>query len=89
VGISLAVALLARSTQTNRSYLAEHLTPYSAMRWAELGAQPGDPAGTAAIVGEIGRQAASIAYANDFNLLAAVTIAALPLVLLIRVQRPG
>jgi MFS family permease len=88
VGISMAVALLARGTQVNQSYLAEHFTPYSAMRWAEIAAQPGDPASSARLLGEIARQAAGISYANDFYILAFATCLALPLVLLLKVQPP-
>ncbi len=87
VGISMAVALLARSAQMNHSYLAEHFTPYSAMRWAALGAQPGDPAASAQLLGEISRQAAAISYSNDFYVLAAATCLALPLVFALRVDR--
>jgi MFS transporter, DHA2 family, multidrug resistance protein len=86
VGISAVVALLARSTQQNHSYLVEHFTPYAAMRWSAIAAQPGDPASSALLLGEITRQAAAISYSNDFYLLAAATCVALPLVLLLRVD---
>ena len=89
VGISTAVALLARGTQVNQSYLAENFTPYSTLRWAEIAAQPGDPASSARLVGEIARQAAGISYANDFYILAFATCLALPLVLLLKVKPPG
>jgi MFS transporter, DHA2 family, multidrug resistance protein len=87
VGISVAVALLARSTQQNHAYLAEHFTPYSSMRWSAIAAQPGDPASSALLLGEISRQAAAISYSNDFHVLAAATFLALPLLLLLRVDR--
>jgi MFS transporter, DHA2 family, multidrug resistance protein len=89
VGISTVVALLARSTQQNHSYLVEHFTPYSAMRWSAMAAQPGDPTSGALLLGEISRQAAAISYSNDFYVLAAATFMALPLVLLLRVDRPA
>jgi len=87
VGISAAVAMLARSTQMNHSYLAEHFTPYSAMRWAAIAAQPGDPKSSAMLLGEISRQAAAISYSNDFYVLAATTCLALPLVFALRADR--
>ena len=87
VGISVAVALLARSTQQNHSYLVEHFTPYAAMRWSAIAAQPGDPASSAMLLSEISRQAAAISYSNDFYVLAAATCLALPLVFLLRVDR--
>ena len=84
IGISTAVAILARSTQTNHAHLTEHFTPYSSLRWAQIAATPDDPASAARVLGEIGRQAAGIAYANDFTLFALATGIALPLLLLLR-----
>ncbi len=88
VGVSVTVALLARSAQVNHSYLAEHFTAYAHGRWQALGALPGANLETGALLGEIGRQAAAIAYANDFYLLAACTLVTLPLVLALRGSRP-
>lgn len=88
VGISAAVALLARSSQINHGYLAEHFTPYSALRWAAIAARPGDPESNAVLLAEIGRQAAAISYSNDFYVLAAATCLALPLVFALRLERP-
>jgi DHA2 family multidrug resistance protein len=87
VGVSATVAMLSRSAQVNQSYLSEHFTPYATDRWLMVGADPGANVPTAAIVGEIGRQAASIAYCNDFYLLAACTLVTLPLVLALRGPR--
>lgn len=84
LGISAAVAVLARSTQENSSYLVEHLSVYDVGRWQAMGVEPGANAGTVQLTHEIGRQAAAIAYSNDFYLLAIVTLLVLPAVLLIR-----
>jgi DHA2 family multidrug resistance protein len=84
VGVSVTVALLARSAQVNQSYLVEHFTPYSTDRWLALGGGPGNNLTTMGLIGEISRQAAAIAYSNDFSLLAACTLATLPLVLMLR-----
>ena len=81
------VALLGRSTQANQGYLSEHFTAYAAERWQAAGTLPGANSATGALLGEIGRQAAAIAYSNDFYLLAICTLVALPLVLLLRVGR--
>jgi DHA2 family multidrug resistance protein len=89
IGISMTFALLARWTQVNTSYLGENLTPYADARWAQLGATAGDPGSSAIIAGEITRQAAAIGYVNDFRLLAATTLLALPFALLLRVPRNG
>ncbi|MBS0373643.1 MAG: DHA2 family efflux MFS transporter permease subunit [Proteobacteria bacterium] len=87
VGVSATVAILARSAQVNQSYLTEHFTAYDAARWQAAGVTPGANAMTGALLGEIGRQAGAIAYANDFFLLAACTLVTLPLVLALRGPR--
>jgi hypothetical protein len=71
----------------NQSYLSEHFTAYSTDRWLAIGTTPGANLATGSLVGEIGRQAAAIAYANDFYLLAAITVVTLPLVLALRSSR--
>lgn len=92
VGISVVTVFLTRGTQINRAQLAEHVTPYMDALKA-----PGYPAmwslnstgGLAALNEELTRQAQMIAYLDDFKLLMWVTIAALPLILLLRKnQRP-
>ena len=86
VGVSIAIAMLARGTQTSRSHLVEHFTAYDIGRWIALGGPPGADAPTAGLVGEITRQAAGIAYSNDFYVLALCSFVVLPLVLLLRTQ---
>jgi DHA2 family multidrug resistance protein len=85
IGVSLAVALLARSTQMNQSYLVEKLSIFDTDRWGPLVRAAGDNAGVAAM-SEISRQAAAIAYASDFRVMAFAMFAAIPLALLIRVK---
>ncbi len=87
VGISAAVAILARSTQVNTSYLGEHFSVYDVQRWQATGVVPGANVGTAQLMGEIERQAAAIAYSNDFHVLALATIVVLPLVWLLKPPR--
>jgi MFS transporter, DHA2 family, multidrug resistance protein len=87
VGISIVTALLTRNTQINHSQLAEHITPYM-----QALQSPGYPAmwsfhtteGLAALNEELTRQAQMVAYLNDFKLLMWVTLAAAPLILLLR-----
>jgi DHA2 family multidrug resistance protein len=87
VGISAAVALLARSAQVNRSYLTENFSAYDVQRWTATGVIPGANPGTAQLLGMIERQAATIAYSNTFHILAVATVVVLPLVWLLRVER--
>lgn len=94
VGVSVVVALLARNIQVNHASLAAHITaqsPAAAMTDA-LAAQSGLPQQYAgamleALNGLVTRQAAAIAYLNDFRLILYVTAAATPLLLLMRPPR--
>jgi DHA2 family multidrug resistance protein len=85
IGVSASVALLTRSAQTNQSYLVENLTVFDHMRWGMIERAAGDNA-TLVAVTEVGRQAAAIAYANDFYLMAWAMFAAIPLALMIKVK---
>jgi DHA2 family multidrug resistance protein len=94
VGISMLVALLARNLQVSHADLAAEVTPASMppldpAMLSLLGS--GGHALLAMIDAEINRQAAMIAYINDFYLMMIVTVAALPLVLLMKKPppRPG
>jgi DHA2 family multidrug resistance protein len=87
VGISMVIALLARSTATNAAYLTENFTRYDPQRWAAAGAGSGSEQGIAGLLGEIGRQAGAIAYSNDFILLAVLALATLPLAWTMRVRK--
>jgi DHA2 family multidrug resistance protein len=84
IGISIAVTQLTRWTQVQNSFLAENFTAYAPSRWHELGFEPGANPQTWGWTEEIARQAAGIAYAHDFQLLALATLAVLPLVWLVR-----
>lgn len=86
IGISAVVALLSRNTQANHALIGESVTPFNqALR--EPGLSPlwdmNTSAGLAALEGEVSRQAAALAYVADFRLLMAVSLLALPLLLLV------
>jgi DHA2 family multidrug resistance protein len=90
IGISVVTALLSESTQINHAILAEHVTPFNPMmQWPQLPSawSLDTAAGMATFNAEVTRQAATIAYLNDFQLMMWVTIAAIPLLVLLR--RPG
>ena len=79
IGISVVQTLLTRNTQIMHAALAGHITPYTLL--------PQGIHGTAellALNGRVTRQAAMIAYNNDFKLMMLVTIAVIPLLLFMR-----
>ncbi len=87
IGISVVVTLLAQSIQTNRAALVETLTPFRmALRppWLPLFWDWVSPSGAAALSAEVTRQAATIAYLNDFRFMMYVTLLAIPLLLLLK-----
>jgi len=77
IGIALVQALLVRNTQVVHASLATHIT-------AANPAVAASGASLAAIDGEITRQASMIAYVNDYWLMMLLTLAVIPMLLLIR-----
>jgi len=87
VGISAVQALLTTNTQIMHASLVEKVMPYNlAARDPQLAASLATHAGVMALNGEITRQAAMIAYINDFKVMTIVTICALPLLLVMRIK---
>jgi len=84
VGIAVMVSLLARGAQTNRAGLAEGLTPL-APNWP-MGRGALDPGQLALWSAEIDRQAAMVAYLNDFRAIMYLTLVSIPFLLLMRRQ---
>jgi DHA2 family multidrug resistance protein len=90
IGISLAVTYLTRSTQYNRAELAEFASPVNEILRLSGAWNLSSLEGVAAIEMEINRQAAMIAYVNDFHVMTLLALAAIPLILLARrMPRPG
>jgi DHA2 family multidrug resistance protein len=91
VGISIVSTLLAQNTQVNHAELAEHVTATNPLLDRYLGGGTLDlPAALQALArlnAEVTRQAAMIAYVDDFKLMMLVTLAAVPLLLLLRKPR--
>ena len=80
-------ALLTINTQTVHASLVENISPYNlAARNPQLAEQLASHAGTVALNLEITRQAAMVAYIDDFKLMAIVTVCALPLLLFVRAR---
>jgi DHA2 family multidrug resistance protein len=91
VGISLVMTVLGHEAQRSHAELSSNITPF---RDALQG--PGVPplwslateAGRIALDAEVTRQALTIAYINDFRFMMYLSLLALPLLLLLRSNRP-
>ena len=87
IGIALVQALLVRNTQIAHASLAEKITNANPALHDPVIASAynlANPAGLASLNGEITRQASMIAYVDDFWLMMILTLAVIPLLLLIR-----
>ena len=90
VGISILVATLAQNTQVVHSRLVEGLRPDNPLAQAPYLAEPfslSTPSGMAALNAEVTRQAAMVAYIDDFKLMMLIALASVPLLLLLREAR--
>ncbi len=87
IGISVVITLAANNTQRHHAALAEHVTPElaSAIDLSSLDRyQRYGEAALMVVDAEVTRQAAMLAYLDDFLLMAGLCAAAAPLVLLMR-----
>lgn len=87
IGISAVTTLLVRNTQIMHSRLAEHVTPFSDGLVPSLHAGAQTATNLARLDAAVTQQAAMIAYNNDFKLMLILTVAAIPLVALLRAPR--
>ncbi|HVB17368.1 MAG TPA: DHA2 family efflux MFS transporter permease subunit [Stellaceae bacterium] len=91
IGISIVVALLAQNTQIVHSRLVEQLRPDNPLTRAPfLGPvfSLTHQAGIAALNAEATRQAAMVAYIDDYKLMMVIVMLGAPLLLLLRKPRP-
>lgn len=89
VGISATQALITRLTQVNHASLAEPITATNPVyRHLPGGLSIDTLAGLEALNGAVTRQAAAIAYLNDFRIMMYMTLLAIPLILLMRNGKP-
>ena len=89
IGISVLEALLIQNTQIVHSRLVEHLRPDNPLEQAPLLVPPFSlttPSGITALNAEVTRQAAMVAYINDYALMM-IVILLIPLLLLVRRPR--
>ena len=90
VGISILVATLAQNIQVVHSRLIEGLRPDNPLAQAPYLAEPfslSTPSGIAALNAEVTRQAAMVAYIDDFRLIMLIALGSIPLLLLLRETR--
>jgi len=87
IGISMVIFLLTRNTQLVHAELAGHVTPFNDAL-GQVGPSHfwnmATTVGKAALNAEVTKQAAVVAYANDFKLMMLVALVALPLVFLLK-----
>ena len=90
VGISIMNALVVANTQTMHASLASKVVATDTVVRAALPKMldPATTAGITSLNGEITRQASMVAYVDDFRLMFIITIACMPMLLLMRKPRP-
>lgn len=87
IGISVMITYLAQRTQINHAAFSEYVSRSSLALQQSIEAGVYDissTAGLSAINLEVSRQAATLAYLQDFRLMMWVTLSALPLLLLLK-----
>jgi len=86
IGISVVVTVLSRCTQSSHARLAEHITPFNLDHpaYAALHIDPTQQSGLLVLNRVITNQAAMLAYINDFKMMMVMTLAVIPLLLVLR-----
>jgi len=91
IGISVMTFLLTRNTQVVHAGLAEKINPFRpelVAPWLPGAWNLHTQAGVVALNAEISKQALTTAYLNDFTIMMWLTLAAAPLLLLLRRPHP-
>ena len=90
IHISISVALVLHGAKVGYAHMAENITPFMEI-WAVSSAtgvwNTGSVQGLAMIDSEMQRQALMIGYVNAFNFYTLTALAALPLILLVRMKK--
>lgn len=87
IGVSIVMTLLSQGTQRNHSYLSEFITPYKAdivKKMLPAGSLDNMEVGYSMLNAMVTKQAASIAFINDFAVMMWVVIAIMPLVFFLK-----
>ncbi len=90
VGISIVQAMLTSGTARAHAELATDIHPGAlGLQGLPAALDPATAGGLGLLNAEVGRQAAMMAYLDDFRFMLALTVLAMPLLLLIRKARPA
>ncbi|WP_223479067.1 DHA2 family efflux MFS transporter permease subunit [Oricola indica] len=85
IGISIVTVALSHNLQVNHAELSTAISPYNpALDALSPAARAGDPTMLTILDGLVNQQALMISYVDDFYLMMIVTLAAIPLALLLR-----
>jgi len=90
IGISITGALLQSNTQVNHALIGNSITPFNRALFAGHILRfwsPENLHGAAVLNEEITRQASTIAYVDDFQLMLVLALAAMPFVFFLRTER--
>ncbi|MBU6491837.1 DHA2 family efflux MFS transporter permease subunit [Pandoraea sp.] len=88
IGISIVQTLLTQNTQIAHASLAEYITPFTSLgSAAQTLLDPHNPTGLALLNQEVTRQAAMIAYNDDFKFMMIMTLLVMPLLLFISTKK--
>jgi DHA2 family multidrug resistance protein len=88
IGISMVITYLAERTQINHAAFAEYISPFNAatkMAMDNGSLNLNSPLGLSLIDARVTAEAATLAYLQDFRLMMWITLAACPLLLLLKV----
>lgn len=85
IGISIVTLMLTRNIQINHTELSVAINPYNPLLWqTNPAAVLGDPAALSRMDQLVNVQASMIGYVDDFWLMMCVTLAAIPLALVLK-----
>ena len=85
IGISVVMTYLAQRMQANHAAFATYITPFRPVMETAAGAYHlTSPQGLALINAEVTRQAATLAYLQDFRLMMFLALTAIPMIILLR-----
>ncbi len=87
VGISIMNALVVANTQTMHASLASGIDPSNPVIRADIPGMLSSIEGLLSLNGELTRQATMVAYVDDFRLMFIITLACMPMLLIMRKPR--